>query len=143
VEIELIVVGEPRPWTVYTKRGAPGVGFERMQAWQEIIMIAAREVMAGGPPMEGAITLNVMFFRVIPKTAPKPRAIGESNKLDRWLDVHIIKRPDRDNYQKAFSDALNGIIYVDDSQITEGSGAKDYAPIGKEGYTWAVIRSND
>ena len=92
--------------------------------------------------------MDVLFCRSIPKKGPpKVPQLGKDPvkeiKLADWCDAHLIKRPDRDNYLKAFSDALNRIVYVDDSQIIGGDGSKDYAPQGKEGYTWAVIRSND
>ena len=117
MEIELIVVGEPRPWTVYTKRGEPGIGFENMKAWQAMIGIAAIEVMAGRPPIKGAVRMDVMFCRSIPKKGPpkvpsRGKDLVKEIKLADWCDEHLIKRPDRDNYLKAFSDALNRIIYV-------------------------------
>ncbi len=158
MEIELIVVGEPRPHTVYTKRGRPSTGFERMQTWQEMIQIAARKAMKGRPPMDGPIYLQVLFCRTMPKTAPKlvhqrntaelrhhfkVRQEKAQARFSAWHDKQIIKNPDRDNYQKAFSDALQGIVYHNDSQIIDGPGKKDYAQPGQEGYTWAVIRSND
>ena len=158
MEIELIVPGEPRPYTVYTKRGKPSTSFERMQTWQELIQIAAKKAMKGRPPMEGPIYLKALFCRTIPKTAPKlvhQRNTGELRehfkdrqdkaqaRFNTWHRKMIVKMPDRDNYQKAFSDALQGIVYLNDSQIIDGSGKKDYAQPGKEGYTWAVIRSNE
>lgn len=39
------------------------------------------------------------------------------------------RRPDVDNLIKAASDALNGILFKDDSQIFKITGTKAYAPI--------------
>ena len=158
MEIELIVPGEPRPWTVYTKQGNPTSGFNRMQAWQEMIGIEAKKAMSGRKPIDGAVRMDIIFSRVMLKAAPKvpdkPKRYEDLNhfrrrvvqaelKRSKWLDAHLIKRPDLDNYRKAFSDALQGIVYHDDSQIIGGGGSKDYAPFGREGYTWAIIRSHD
>lgn len=37
------------------------------------------------------------------------------------------KRPDLDNYMKQVMDALNGVVYLDDSQIVEVEASKIYA----------------
>lgn len=61
------------------------------------------------PPIEGAIFVEVTFRFI--------RA--RSNK-----SVYCTKRPDIDNCQKIIFDALNGVVWKDDSQIV-------YAIVGK------------
>jgi len=160
VEIELFVPGEPRPWSVYTRQGTPPLGFVRMQEWQLLIQIAAKKAMAGRPPLEGSVRVHVIFSRGIPETVPKvpakpnkhehrdhfsERLLKAKLKRDAWLDAHLIspRGGDRDNYLKAFSDALQGIIYHDDSQIIGGDAIKDYVLSSQEGHTWAIIRHED
>lgn len=72
--------------------------------------------------LEGAIKANIHFYRPIPKrTSKKDRAlISEGNK-------HPVTKPDTSNYVKGIEDALNGIIYKDDSQITQLSAGKSYS----------------
>lgn len=41
-------------------------------------------------------------------------------------------RPDADNFWKAVSDALNGILWEDDAQIVECHASKAYAAAGTE-----------
>jgi Holliday junction resolvase RusA-like endonuclease len=48
-------------------------------------------------------------------------------------------RPDRTNYLKGFEDALQGIVYVNDSQVVDGPILKEYAD-GPEGYTVVWIQ---
>lgn len=65
-------------------------------------------------PLEGPISLRVVFYIERPKTVTR-----------QFPEV----KPDLDNYIKAVSDALNNIIYKDDSQIVKIQALKLYAPI--------------
>jgi len=71
---------------------------------------------------EGALDVRLKIYRQIPKSMTK--------KL-RKLSIAGINRPvvnpDIDNYQKAIFDALNGIIYKDDSQIVDLNVSKFYS----------------
>lgn len=58
------------------------------------------------------ISMNLIFV------LPRP-------KRPKNKDYHITK-PDLDNLVKAVKDALNGIAYADDSQITELKATKRY-----------------
>ena len=41
--------------------------------------------------------------------------------------MYVTKKPDADNILKAISDALNGIVYRDDSQVCDCSVVKLYS----------------
>ena len=45
--------------------------------------------------------------------------------------IYATKKPDWDNIAKVICDALNGIAWVDDSQIVSGTVAKYYAEESK------------
>jgi Holliday junction resolvase RusA-like endonuclease len=62
-------------------------------------------------PLRSALKLDVTFF------IPKPKR----PKCD-----YPVTRPDTDNYLKALADAGNGIMWVDDSQITDIHARKRY-----------------
>jgi len=68
-----------------------------------------------GKPWDGPIGMVLNFYMPRPKSMPK----GES-----WL-FHV-KRPDLDNLEKAVADALNGVAFVDDSQICRKVSSKQY-----------------
>lgn len=55
---------------------------------------------------DGPICLDVRFYFLKPKSAPKKRQ-------------HHTVRPDLDNLLKLVSDACNGILWKDDAQICE------------------------
>ena len=133
---EFVIHGPPQQWTVYVKdKGPPSPGFKRMKLWQaEIQELFKQEWMR--EPLEGPIELDTEFYRPRGKTCPthQERAIG------RWLDKHILSRPDVTNYRKACEDACNGIVFYDDSQVVGGKMKKRYAPQYSEGYTVIKVR---
>lgn len=63
-------------------------------------------------PLEGPISVRAVFIIAKPKSAKRRE--------------HPVVKPDLDNYLKTL-DALNGIVWKDDSQIVEISGQKIYA----------------
>ena len=69
-----------------------------------------------GPPVDGPIRMDLVFVY------PRPRSmIWKSKPMPRaW---HAIK-PDRDNGMKSIQDALEGLVYINDSQICAGSVEK-------------------
>jgi Holliday junction resolvase RusA-like endonuclease len=83
--------------------------------------IAASAIAAGATPAEEApLTIILDFVFVRPKSHFKPN--GELNPRT------ALKKPpgDWDNYAKGVQDALNGIAYVDDSQIGKGIAEMTY-----------------
>jgi Holliday junction resolvase RusA-like endonuclease len=71
-------------------------------------------------PWSGPIDLDVTAWLAMPISTPKrlrPTALPT-------------KRPDADNYLKTVLDALNGVAFVDDSQVVSLSFEKQYAQDG-------------
>jgi Holliday junction resolvase RusA-like endonuclease len=65
-------------------------------------------------PYTGPVQLQVTALRQKPKAAPKTKRTWPTG------------RPDWDNLGKLVSDALNGIVYRDDSQVCRAYVEKDY-----------------
>ncbi len=73
-----------------------------------------RQVILQKPMLhDGAVGIKLHFALPMPKTLPK--------KV-----IYHTKKPDLDNLIKAVKDALNGICYKDDSQITQIFAKKKY-----------------
>lgn len=68
-----------------------------------------------------AIALQVTFFRGIPASWAKGKR--EAALLGT---LRPTGRPDLDNLLKACTDALNGVVYLDDSLIVEANARKFY-----------------
>jgi len=77
-----------------------------------------------GDPLSGAVSIIATFNVRIPKSWPK-------KKKERLRGRFCVqKRGDLDNYVKLLADALNGIIWEDDSQIVEIFAAKVWSDEG-------------
>ena len=70
----------------------------------------------------GPVMMTVDIYRGIPKSWSKTK----QEQAERGIIKPTLK-PDVDNYVKAIKDALNGIAYVDDSQVTVLLISKFYA----------------
>jgi Holliday junction resolvase RusA-like endonuclease len=86
-------------------------------------MIAERARAAVGPldPYKGAVELEAHF------ALPVPKSWSKRDRTDALAGVIQPQgKPDLDNFTKALSDALNGIVYADDSQIVSARITKRY-----------------
>lgn len=85
-------------------------------------------------PFSGQICVDCVFFAPIPKSWSKgKRQLAMEGKLP------FMSRPDLDNLVKLVLDALNGVAYLDDSQITGLSSQKIYSGEYEDGATIVTI----
>jgi Holliday junction resolvase RusA-like endonuclease len=129
VDPELIVVTVPG---VPVAKGRPRIStagkFPRAYTpaktvrYEDLIKIAAYGRMEGRAPIQGQVTLSITAYVPIPKSMPKrdQRDAVEGIK-------HPVTRPDADNYAKAALDGCNGILFKDDSQVTDLVVRKRYS----------------
>lgn len=117
--------GKARPRIVRTKSGN-SVGFtvDKTVAYEELVR--ARYIQAAREkgitkPFETSISMCIYACYPIPKSASKK--ISEAMKAGEILPT---KKPDWDNIAKIVCDALNGLAYKDDAQITCGAVYKAY-----------------
>lgn len=88
---------------------------------------AAMEVIAEavksqyqGEPLDGPLVLRINAYRTRPKAKKR--------------EVYADTKPDYDNIEKLIGDALEGILWVNDSRIVDGRCIKRYAPAGVPGW---------
>lgn len=108
-----------RPW-VQTYPDPDGVAYEADLA------AAGREAMATSSliadPFDGPLTVFVEAFVPIPESwSLKKKAAARAG------DISPTGKPDWDNFGKIASDALNKIVWADDSQIIMGQVLKQYS----------------
>ena len=60
----------------------------------------------------------------------------EGTTILAWRARETLRKPDATNYQKAAEDAFQGILYWNDSQVTDVRSVKSYA---KDGIGLTVI----
>src|SRR5690625_167377 len=73
-------------------------------------------------PYEGEISMIIKIYRDIPKSTTKRK-----RELYNAGLLRPVVKPDNTNYAKGIEDALNGIVYKDDSQIVDLTIQKYYS----------------
>jgi Holliday junction resolvase RusA-like endonuclease len=106
----------------------------RTKDWQAAVgwsAAAAIAALGGGMPFpSGPVTMAVVFY------LPRPKAL--LTKRHAAIDVPHVKKPDLDKTVRAAFDALSGIAWTDDSQVTDLIARKRYCAAGAISH--AVIR---
>lgn len=132
--IEIIIAGVPvaKGRARYSSRGGSIRVYtpDITRMWAEEAQFLARHVMGSRKPLQGPLRVELEFC------FPVPRSWGNW-KREAALDgriKHTVK-PDRDNLEKNLKDALNGIVWVDDSQVVQSGG------IGKIYGTVPMVRA--
>ena len=74
------------------------------------------------PPLIGPLSVSLTFYR------PVQKSISQSERERRLSnESKPVVKPDTDNYIKATLDALNGVLWHDDSQIVKIEAEKKYS----------------
>ena len=74
------------------------------------------------PPMVGPIVMTLRVFKSTPKSFSKKKVNQAENG-----DIRPTTKPDVDNFLKSCSDAMNNLVYQDDSQIVSVHVHKFYS----------------
>ncbi len=89
--------------------------------YEVFVKLTAQHAMGANPLLRGPLTVRMLILLSIPKSmSKKNRALALGDNL------RPITRPDVDNYAKSILDALNGIVFKDDSQVVELRVEKRY-----------------
>lgn len=73
-------------------------------------------------PLGGPIEMHLTFYLPIPKSTSRKATVQMQNEV-----ILPTKKPDFDNLAYLVTNALKGIIYVDDSQVTDCIIRKRYS----------------
>lgn len=94
----------------------------KTKTYEDRVKTAARYAMDGLKPLEGDLSVFLKFYMPIPQSSTK------AFKTACITEEHgHIKKPDLDNLFKSVTDGMNGIVYVDDSQISCATLEKVYS----------------
>lgn len=125
-DLEIWVPGAPvskgRPRA--TARGGKVRTFTpaKTRNYENLVKLEAGRVMAGKPLIEGPVKLSVIASLQIPQSWSKKK---QAAALEGTLLP--TSRPDVDNYAKAVLDALNEVVFRDDSQVVQLIARKRYS----------------
>lgn len=93
---------------------------EKTVNYEAALRMAAQRAMDGRTLFDGAVRVSIVAQFDIPKSFTKRARADAESGLSRPT-----KKPDWDNIAK-LTDALNGVVWRDDSQITDATFAKRY-----------------
>ncbi|WP_316176237.1 RusA family crossover junction endodeoxyribonuclease [Bradyrhizobium sp. SZCCHNRI1073] len=96
---------------------------DKTRTYEGMIRTAAMAEMVGRQPLAVPVEFVMRAVFAVPASWPEKKraqAMGERIKPG--------KKPDLDNIAKAWSDALNGVVFADDAQIVRMVLDKRYGP---------------
>lgn len=101
----------------------------KLRGWRHLVADAAgRAVEASGiAVIEGPVRVVAEFY------LPRPKALGKKPSPPH------VKAPDLDKLQRSIGDAMSGVVFRDDSQITGWKVSKFYAAAGEAPHAVIVV----
>ena len=133
----IIIPGEPvakgRPRIGTNRHTGRAIAFTPARTVRAEATIAhfAAQAMAGRDLLTGPLMVIITAYRS--KGMPGSATAKEGTKARTCYDaaeagtLKPITKPDADNYLKTVCDALNGVVYHDDAQITDITIRKRYS----------------
>jgi Holliday junction resolvase RusA-like endonuclease len=117
-----VAKGRPR----FAKRGKFVQTYtpQKTKDYESLVMDSASEAMGASEPLETPVKIFIHIRMPIPASYSKRM---RQDCLDQL--IRPVKKPDWDNVAKAITDALNGIVYVDDCQIVDAHVTKRYSDV--------------
>lgn len=94
---------------------------EKTASYESTVALAASEAMGDRPPMEGPLAVVMRIALPVP-------ASWSNRKKAHAIDCIVlpITKPDADNVIKAVFDAINGVVWRDDTQVVDLRMIKRY-----------------
>lgn len=94
----------------------------KTRRFEASVRAAGQVAMGTLRPCRDAVQMTLVAFVPIPKSWSKRKHAQALAGL-----LYPLTRPDLDNYEKSVTDALNGVVYVDDAQICDVVKSKRYS----------------
>ena len=95
---------------------------KKTASYEDLVRFHANIAMVDLAPLESAVAVYIYIKLAVPKSYSKKRTEACLSGLERPT-----KKPDWDNVAKSICDAMNGIVYMDDTQIVDAHVTKVYA----------------
>jgi len=92
--------------------------------YETAIQLCASKAMGTQKPLEQPVSVYLYIRVSIPKSYSKKRLEACLSGAERPA-----KKPDIDNIAKSFLDAMNGTVYLDDTQVVELNLKKIYSAV--------------
>ena len=124
LEIPGAPVGQGRPRFTNINGHPKAYDPENSRNYKAYVRMLATQAMKDSDftMIEGACSIKIVAYFEVPKSKSKKFKLAALNNKE-WPT----KKPDVDNIAKAIQDALNGLVYKDDSNIVYMSVSKYYS----------------
>lgn len=96
----------------------------KTKTYEQTIKAWAQRAMGSQKPLNGPVSVDLYIRVGVPASFSKKRSDACLRNIERPT-----KKPDIDNVIKSYLDAMNGIIYVDDTQVIRVSAKKGYSSV--------------
>lgn len=93
----------------------------KTRSYEDVLRLAAGVEMIGRSPLTGPVEVCVGAILPVPKSFSKKKTAAALSG-----ELLPVTKPDVDNYAKAALDALNTIVFGDDSQVVQLISVKRY-----------------
>ena len=97
--------------------------------YERAVSVVAKSAMLGDEPTRGHVRVWIVAEFAIPKSWPKAK-----KELVSQGALHHTSKPDLDNIVKIILDGMNGVVFVDDSQVVSIMASKQYSGNGAAVY---------
>ncbi len=111
------------------------IDMSKNKEWRADVSAAALGAMGEREPLEGPLSLRVMFLLRRPKG--HYRTGKRSNEIKPGQPLHPATKPDATKLLRSTEDALTGILWRDDAQIVTQHVEKRY--VGPDDAVGAII----
>jgi crossover junction endodeoxyribonuclease RusA len=135
--VEFTVVGVSQPQGSTKAFIRPGMKFPvvtsdnaKLKGWRAQVAWAASKEARRHGLIDRAVPVRLMAAYFL----ARPKSLGKK------VGVPHVTKPDIDKLTRAIGDALTGILYADDSQITELKVTKAYAAVGEAPHVVIVVQ---
>ena len=123
--MNITIFGEPIPQgrPRFTKSGH-AYDPQRSQNYKQLVRFWVTQHLKkipGFKPFENALCVDLTFYLGIPSSWAKQKKLQAIQG-----QIRPISRPDTDNLVKSVTDAINGLLWVDDAIITDLTARKRY-----------------
>jgi Holliday junction resolvase RusA-like endonuclease len=126
------IFGPVSIWVAGTVRGKGRPRFARKTGhaytpeqtvnYEARLSLAGKDAVGTRPLLTGPVSVSIIAYFAIPQSFSKAkRAMALS------MELVPTTKPDADNIFKLAGDALNGVVWSDDKQITDATFAKRYS----------------
>ena len=122
IVIEGLPVAKGRP--KFARRGNFVTTYtpEKTREYENRVAIEARTAMRGMGLMTRPVKIDIQIFLPIPTSYSKAKA-----QACREGKTVPTKKPDWENVAKSVCDAFNGVVWLDDSQVTDAHVSKRFS----------------